>query len=119
MDDQRLTNWNTYQAAWAAISDQERHGMLETSIVPDVIYTDPSSISRGYDELTSKMRATQENFPGATFRNDKFQSHHDQAVSQWTMLDGGGQPIYKGVSYARFARDARLESMIGFFEPVN
>jgi hypothetical protein len=118
MDDQQLMNWNTYQAAWAAITDAERRSMLEASIVPDVLYTDPSAISHGYDELASKMQRTQENFPGATFRNDKFHAHHDQAVSQWTMLDGTGQPIYLGVSHARFARDARLRSMIGFFEPV-
>jgi hypothetical protein len=119
MDDKQLTSWTTYQAAWAAISDEERRSMLEASIVPNVVYTDPSSISHGYDELASKMQATQESFPGARFRNDKFQAHHRQAVSRWTMLDGSGQPIYLGVSYARFANDARLESMIGFFEPVS
>ena len=87
--------------------------------MPDVIYTDPSSVSHGYDELTAKMRATQQNFPGATFRNDKFAEHHDQAISQWTMLDGTGRPIFTGVSYARFAGDDRLQSMTGFFEPVS
>lgn len=113
-----LTNWNTYQAAWADISADERQSMIAASISPDVVYTDPTSISHGYNELTAKMEDTQQRFPGATFHNDKFVSHHDQAVSHWTMNDLSGQPIFVGVSTARFDDDDRLASMTGFFEPA-
>jgi hypothetical protein len=64
------------------------------------------------------VRATQRNFPGATFRNDKFVHHHDQAISNWTMLDRDGNAIFVGTSYARFGDDGRLAQMTGFFEPV-
>lgn len=116
--DQFLTAWNTYQAAWSAVSDRERQQMLEQSVAPDCVYTDPTSVSRGHRELTGKMRATQRNFPGASFRNDKFACHHGQAISHWTMFDGNGTVIFTGTSHARYADDGRLAHLTGFFEPV-
>ena len=116
--DRFLTAWNTYQSAWSGVSDGERQQMLDDSVSPDCVYTDPSSVSRGHRELTAKMQATQRNFPGARFRNDKFAQHHGQAVSNWTMLDGNGSAIFTGTSYARYGDDGRLALMTGFFEPV-
>ena len=91
---------------------------ITDSVSPDCVYTDPASVSRGHRELTAKMQATQRNFPGARFRNDKFAQHHGQAVSSWTMLDGTGSAIFTGTSYARYGDDGRLAQMTGFFEPV-
>jgi hypothetical protein len=113
-----LAVWTAYQAAWSAVSDGKRQQMLGDSVAPDCVYTDPVSISRGHRELTAKMQATQRNFPGATFRNDKFAQHHGQAVSNWTMLDRNGTAIFTGTSYARFGDDGRLAEMTGFFEAV-
>jgi hypothetical protein len=87
-------------------------------VAPDCVYTDPTSVSRGYRELTAKMQATQRNFPDATFRNDTFACRHDQAISNWTMFDGDGKAIFTGTSYARYGDDGRLAQMTGFFEAV-
>ncbi|MCO5972409.1 nuclear transport factor 2 family protein [Actinoallomurus soli] len=106
------------QAAWSAVSDGERQRMLDDSVTPDCVYTDPASVSRGHRELTAKMQTTQRNFPGATFRNDKFAQHHDQAISNWTMFDGDGKAIFTGTSWARYGDDGRLAQMTGFFEPA-
>lgn len=92
--------------------------MIEASMVTGVVYTDPSSVSHGYEEVTSKMEITQRNFPGASFRNDKFVTHHGAAISHWTMNDQHGTAIFTGVSFAVFAPDGRLQSMTGFFEPA-
>ena len=53
--------------------------------MPGVVYTDPVSVSHGYEEVIAKMETTQRNFPGASFRNDKFAAHHGVAISHWTM----------------------------------
>jgi hypothetical protein len=117
--DQQLQNWITWQAAWADLPADRRRTMIEGSIAPEVVYTDPTSVSRGYDEIAVKMAEAQRNFPGASFRQDSFRAHHDQAISGWTMLNGDGRPIFTGVSYAHFGSDDRLTSMIGFFEPAS
>jgi hypothetical protein len=116
--DKLLAAWNTYQAAWSPVSATTRQRMLDESVAPDCVYTDPTSVSRGHGELTAKMQATQRNFPGATFRNDKFAQHHGQAISNWTMFDGNGNAIFTGTSYARYGEDGRLTGMTGFFEAV-
>jgi len=116
--DRFLATWNTYQAAWSGVSGNDRQRMLDDSVAPHCVYTDPTSVSCGHRELTAKMQATQRNFPGATFRDDKFVHHHDQAISNWTMLDRDGNAIFAGTSYARFGDDGRLAQMTGFFEPV-
>lgn len=115
-EDRFLAAWTTYQAAWSAVSGDKRQQMLDDSVAPDCVYTDPVSISRGHRELTAKMQATQRNFPGATFRNDRFAQHHVQAISTWTMLDRNGTAIFTGTSYARYGDDGRLAQMTGFFE---
>jgi hypothetical protein len=117
-EDSFLAAWNTYQAAWSRVSDGERQRMLDESVAPDCVYTDPASVSHGHRELTAKMQTTQRNFPGATFRNDKFAHHHGEAVSDWTMFDGNGRAIFTGTSYARYDGDGRLARMTGFFEAV-
>jgi hypothetical protein len=89
-----------------------------SSVAEECVYTDPTSVSHGHLELTAKMQATQRNYPGASFRNDRFVEHHCQAISQWTMNDGKGQPIFVGQSFACFDRDGRLTKMTGFFEPA-
>ena len=112
-----LANWNTYQAAWADIPAAGRQELLFESVDQDCVYTDPQSVSHGHEQLIQKMESTQRNFPGARFRNDKFTDHHEQAISNWTMFDGGGNPVFTGTSYARFGPDGRLTQMTGFFEP--
>jgi hypothetical protein len=116
--DRLLAAWHTYQAAWSGVTEAERQRMLDESVAPDCVYTDPTSVSHGHRELTAKMQATQRNFPGATFANDKFVHHHGQAISNWTMFDGNGNAIFTGTSYARYGEDGRLAQMTGFFEAV-
>jgi hypothetical protein len=117
-EDRFLAAWTTYQSAWSDVSAGQRQKMLDDSVAPDCVYTDPVSVSRGHRELAAKMQATQRNFPGATFRNDKFAQHHGQAISNWTMFNGSGTAIFTGTSYARYGVDGRLAQMTGFFEAV-
>jgi hypothetical protein len=113
-----LDNWNTYQTAWADIASSRRQELIRSSVAEECVYTDPTSVSHGHLELTAKMQATQRNYPGASFRNDRFVEHHREAISQWTMTDGNGQPIFVGQSFACFDGDGRLTKMTGFFEPA-
>ena len=113
-----LSNWNTYQAAWSALPADRRREMVRQSVDEACVYTDPTSVSEGHEELMAKMDATQRNSPGATFRNDTWQEHHDQAISHWTMFNAHHEPIFIGTSWARIGTDGRFTHMTGFFEPV-
>ena len=82
-------------------SDERRQSLLK-SVVEDCVYSDPTDICHGVDELIAHIEASQKKVPGARFRNDKLLVHHDQGLSDWTMFDGDGATVATGTSYARF-----------------
>ena len=112
------STWDNFQAAWSNIPADQRTKLLRENLSRDCVYTDPNGIAHGYDEITERIKGTQEQFPGASFAGDTFATHHGQAISTWTMRNGAGNPIFLGKSYARFGEDGRLVQMTGFFEPV-
>jgi 2-polyprenyl-6-methoxyphenol hydroxylase-like FAD-dependent oxidoreductase len=95
-DEARLKTWNTYQAAWGPIDEDERRRLLEQSVAADCVYTDPGSQVEGRDALMARIGQTQIKFPGAHFRNDSFLEHHDQGLYRWTMYDGAGRVFVTG-----------------------
>ena len=109
--------WEAYQSAWSDIPTDERRRILSRSVADDCVYSDPTDLCHGVDELITHIEGSQKKVPGARFRNDKLLVHHDQAMSNWTMFDGNGATVATGTSYARFRGDGRLVQMTGFFEP--
>lgn len=118
--DMHLKTWNTYQRAWGPVQEAEREELLRASVSDDVVYTDPSSHTRGVQQLMNRIAESQRKFTGAVFRNDSFLEHHDQGLFLWTMYDGEGRVFVKGTSFGRFGADGRLVQATGFFEaPAN
>ena len=115
-DEKYLETWKVYQSAWAPIGDAERRELLARSVADDIVYTDPASPVQGAAALAERIGNSQEQFPGARFRNDSFLEHHGQGLFSWTMLDGKGSEAVKGASYARFDADGKLVQATGFFE---
>jgi hypothetical protein len=115
-DEARLRTWNTYQAAWGPVDEDERRRLLAQSVAANFAYTDPGSQIEGRDALMIRIGQTQLKFPGAYFRNDSFLEHHEQGLFRWTMYDGAGRVFVKGESFGRFGEDGRLIQATGFFE---
>ncbi|NML67988.1 nuclear transport factor 2 family protein [Hymenobacter sp. RP-2-7] len=111
----QLATWNAYQAAWAGSSAAEREQLLARSVADDATYADPTTECQGRTALMAHIEQSQQQRPGATFQNDKFLVHHDQALSWWTMRGVDGATLATGTSYARFGDDGRLTQMTGFF----
>ncbi len=115
-NDAYLSTWKTYQSAWSERTTAQRLALLERSVAEDCLYSDPTGLCRGRTELLERIERTQERFPGASFENTAFASHHDQGLSHWTMHASDGETIAAGISYARFREDGRLTVMTGFFD---
>ena len=115
-DTDRLTNWNTYQSAWSAISDLERRELLTRSVAFDCVYTDPQTELAGLEALIAKIEQSQAATPGASFRNDQLTTYGDRALSEWTMSGPDGAALVQGASFARYGDDGRLTHMTGFFK---
>lgn len=112
-----LSTWKTYQAAWSNISAEERKTLLDASVSTNCVYTDPTDECHGIPALIAHIERSQQKYPGASFRNDRFLHHHDQGLSEWTMFNGDGKTVATGTSYARFSEDGKLIQATGFFEP--
>jgi hypothetical protein len=111
-----LQTWNAYQRAWGPVHETEREELLRASVSEDILYTDPSSQTRGLRELFARIGQSQQKFAGAYFKNDSFLEHHDQGFFLWTMYDVEGRIFVKGSSFGRFGADGRLVQATGFFE---
>ena len=112
-----LSTFETYQSAWVnGIAPDERQRLLRESVAEDCLYQDPGTTCRGHAELTVKIEDANQKGPGATFRNDRFFTHHDKAVVNWTMFDGAGEEYATGASYVQFGADGRLTDMTGFYD---
>ena len=111
-----LATWKRYQAAWSAISKEERAELLAGSVAQDAVYSDPTVVCNGLEELTAKIEQSQEKTPGALFQNTRFLTHHQQGMSEWSMLDARGATLATGSSYACFNDKGLLVQMTGFYE---
>ncbi len=109
--------WETYAQAWSRVDQARRQQLLEQSVSPECIYTDPLIQVQGHDALSNYMESFQKNTPGRTFVTTNFQEHHDQSLAQWNMADGEGKVLSPGTSFARYDADGRLKQMTGFFAP--
>lgn len=113
----KFDTWKIYQSAWSDNADEERRALLAKSVAEDCAYSDPTDSCNGVDALIAHIEGSQKKMPGARFQNDKVLDHHDQGLSDWTMVDGKGTVVATGTSYAPFGADGRLTQMTGFFEP--
>ena len=116
MNEEYLATWKRYQAAWSNISSEERKTLLSGSVAADAVYSDPTNVCHGLQELIAKIEQSQQKTPGAVFENTKFLTHHQQGLSNWTMRNKEGAALATGSSYARFNAEGMLIQMTGFFE---
>ncbi|MBA2678081.1 MAG: nuclear transport factor 2 family protein [Ktedonobacteraceae bacterium] len=106
--------WETYAQAWSVTDRDRRQQLLDQSVSPECIYTDPLIQVQGYDALSNYMETFQKNTPGAAFVTTNLQEHHDQSLAQWNMVNGEGKVLSPGASFARYDADGRLKQMTGF-----
>jgi hypothetical protein len=109
--------WETYAQAWSRVDQVRRRQLLDQSVSPECIYTDPLIQVQGYDALSNYMESIQKNTPGIKFVTTGFQEHHDQSLAQWNMVDSEDKILSPGASFARYDADGRLKQMTGFFAP--
>ncbi len=109
------TTWEIYAKAWSGVDAAERQALLDQSVHPDCLYTDPMVQCRGHRELIAYLEQFQIGLPGGSFKTHSFRNHHDQALADWDMLDGSGSSANLGTSFVRFDESGRLVQITGFF----
>lgn len=108
--------WRRYASAWKAETAEEKRAILDGSVIPECVYTDPLVQLTGWDALVQYMLEFHEQIPGGHFVTTWFLAHHGRSVARWNMVDGAGTVHGDGVSYVEYDDDGRLVSMTGFFD---
>ena len=116
MSDNHKQIWLIYCQAWKAPTAKEKRVLMEKSLNPNCVYTDPMTQTKGWDELLAYMLKFHEDVPGGSFETIQFMTHKNRSVSRWQMRNAQNEAIGDGISYAEFDNDGRLKTMTGFFE---
>jgi hypothetical protein len=80
------------------------------------LYRDPLTEAKGHEPLIGYMLAFHAQIPGAHFVTKYFLAHHERSIAKWNLVDGSGNVIGDGISYAEYGSDGKLVAMTGFFE---
>jgi hypothetical protein len=108
--------WEIYTLSWKAESKEEKIALFESCLAPHNIYTDPMTVTTGWDELLDYMLEFHQQISGGHFVTQYFLAHHNQSIARWVMRDGSGHTLGEGISYAKYNESGLLLSETGFFE---
>jgi SnoaL-like domain len=116
MSKSKQVTWEKYVSAWKEVAAKGKAEALGQSVARSCVYTDPTTMARGHEELIAYMLAFHQQVPGGHFVTTYFLSHHDVSIAKWNMVSGDGAIIGDGVSYGQYNEQDSLVAMTGFFE---
>ena len=109
-----LETWEIYMRCWSETNHVIRNQLMEQVLIIDCTDTDAYSHVEGREQLSDYMDDFQKKVEGIKFIATHFVAHHNQSLAHWDMLDGNGNLITKGASFAMYDKDGRLTQMNSF-----
>ena len=108
-----------YVATWNETDPDIRLAMIEKIWTADGYYVDRGAQACGHEQISANIDRVHRKFPDRIYgRTSEVFNHRDRARFEWAIIDPAGKPTFGGVAYAKFARDDRLRSVIGFFGAI-
>ena len=105
-------------AAWNEREPAQVRGHLERALSPDVVFIDPSIVTRGIDEFEANVHEVHSRLPEAEYgRSSGVDLHHDVARYAWE-IRRAGELLMPGFDVAELDREGRVLRVIGFFGPL-
>lgn len=109
--------WNTYTASWKAETAEEKQSIFEQCLDPANQYNDPIIKTTNWDDFIAYMLDFHKQVPGGHFVTQYFQAHNNKSIARWKMVNGEGNVLGEGISYAEY-KEGKLISETGFFESL-
>ena len=107
---------DTYLAIWNERDSAARRVLIGTTWMPDGLYLDPMLRGEGHDGIDAAIGGAQPLFPGLSFRRtSEVDVHNDRLRFTWELGAEGEPPAMAGLDIGQIV-DARLSSIIGFFD---
>jgi hypothetical protein len=105
-----------YLAAFAAPAPTEQERLLQASVAPEIIFTNPGVTGQGLPNLLAHIAGFQQKFLGGHFRLNWVRHQHGQVLAEWTQLDQQGAELLTAHSYAQVNDMGRLTHWAGFWQ---
>jgi hypothetical protein len=105
-----------YLAAFAAPAPAEQQRLLQASVAPEIVFTNPGVNGQGFSTLLAHIAGFQQKFPGGRFRLNWVRHQHGQMLAEWTQLDQQGVELLTAHSYAQVNDAGRLTHWAGFWQ---
>jgi hypothetical protein len=93
-------------------------GLLEAALTSDVVFIDPTIVTRGLIEFEQNVRHFRARYPQASVRRASgIDSHHGLHRYAWE-IDHRGKVLLRGMDVAESSPDGRVNRVLGFFGPL-
>lgn len=105
-------------AAWNEPDPKRVRAHLEKALSPEVVFIDPSIVTRGIDEFEANVHEVHGRLPGADYRRSSgVDRHHDVARYSWEILRDG-ELLLPGFDVTELDEEGRVVRVLGFFGPL-
>lgn len=117
MPDQ-LESLDRMMAAWNERDPARVREHLDAALSPDVVFIDPSVVTRGIDEFEANVHHVHGQIPGADYLRVSGVDHHHDIVRYAWEIRSDGQLLMPGFDVAELDGDGRVLRVLGFFGPL-
>lgn len=105
-------------AAWNERDPKRVRAHLDRALSPEVVFIDPSIVTRGIDEFEANVHEVHGRLPGADYqRASGVDRHHDVVRYAWE-IRRDGELVLPGFDVTELDGEGRVLRVLGFFGPL-
>ncbi len=105
-------------AAWNERHPERVRAHLEKALSPEVVFIDPSIVTRGIDEFEANVHEVHGRLPRAEYRRASgVDLHHDVVRYAWE-IHRDGELVLPGFDVTELDEEGRVLRVLGFFGPL-
>ncbi|MFK7894514.1 MAG: nuclear transport factor 2 family protein [Myxococcota bacterium] len=105
-------------AAWNERDPGRIRGHLERALSPEVVFIDPSIVTRGIDEFEANVHEVHARLPDVEYlRASGVDQHHDVVRYAWE-IRRGSEVVLPGFDVTELDASGRVLRVLGFFGPL-
>jgi hypothetical protein len=106
-------------AVWNSRDHSNLRTRLEAIFADDIVFVDPTIITRGIDEFEANVRGFRAKYPQADIRKTTgIDSHHNLHRYHWA-ISMGGKTLLEGFDVSETNADGKVTRVLGFFGPLS
>lgn len=105
-------------AAWNEPEPKKVRVHLERALAPDVVFIDPSIVTRGIDAFEANVHEVQGRLAGADYRRASGVDQHHSVVRYAWEIRRKGELVLPGFDVTELDEEGRVLRVLGFFGPL-